>query len=195
MNIRNYTFEEFLERVKEFHGYEAPGVIIGGFMVDLAYRFLPEGELWDALSETAKCLPDAIQLLTPCTVGNGWLTVVNVGRYALTLYNKENGEGVRVFVDKNKLDPWPDVKTWFLKLKTKKEQDSNLLSKQIKEAGHQICSVQKVKVVDRFIHRRPRGSLAVCPGCQEGYPLDDGSLCISCSGKEVLYLSSVDEKI
>ena len=43
MNIRNYTFEEFVERVKEFHGYEAPGVIIGGFMVDLAYRHLPEG--------------------------------------------------------------------------------------------------------------------------------------------------------
>ena len=33
MNIRNYTFEEFVERVKEFHGYSAPGVIIGGFMV------------------------------------------------------------------------------------------------------------------------------------------------------------------
>ena len=41
MNIRNYTFEEFVERVKEFHGYAAPGVIIGGFMVDLAYRSLP----------------------------------------------------------------------------------------------------------------------------------------------------------
>jgi len=26
MNIRDYAFEEFVERVKEFHGYEAPGV-------------------------------------------------------------------------------------------------------------------------------------------------------------------------
>ena len=33
MKIRNYTFEEFVERVKEFHGYEAPGVIIGGFIM------------------------------------------------------------------------------------------------------------------------------------------------------------------
>jgi formylmethanofuran dehydrogenase subunit E len=189
MKIRNYTFEEFVDRVKEFHGYEAPGVITGGFMVDLAFRHLPEGWLLDALSETPKCLPDAIQLLAPCTVGNGWLTVVNVGRYALTLYNKESGEGVRVFVDTDKLDPWPELKTWFFKLKPKKEQDRDLLAAQIKEAGCQICSVQKVKVADRFIQRRPRGSLAVCPKCGEGYPLNDGPLCLACSGKEILYLS------
>jgi formylmethanofuran dehydrogenase subunit E len=189
MNIRNYTFEAFVERVKAFHGYEAPGVIIGGFMVDLAYRHLPEGGLWDALSETPKCLPDSIQLLTPCTVGNGWLTVVNVGRFALTLYDKGRGEGVRVFVDTDKLDPWTELKTWFFKLKPKKEQDSDLLAAQIKEAGCQICSVQKVKVADQFIKHRSRGSLAVCPKCREGYPLADGPLCLACSGKEILYLS------
>ncbi len=127
MNIRNYTFEEFVERVKEFHGYEAPGVIIGGFMVDLAYRHLPKEGLFDALCETPKCLPDAIQLLTPCTVGNGWLTVVNVGRFALTLYNKESGEGVRVFVDTEKLEVWPELKTWFFKLKTEEGAGSDLL--------------------------------------------------------------------
>ena len=114
---------------------------------------------------------------------------MNVGRYALTLYNKESGEGVRVFVDTEKLEAWPELKTWFFKLKTKKEQDADLLSKQIKEAGSGICGVQKVKVADRFIKRRPRGSLAVCPKCQEGYPLDDGPLCLACSGKEILYLS------
>ncbi len=42
MNLRNYSFEEFLERAKEFHGYTTPGIIIGGFMVDLAYRHLSE---------------------------------------------------------------------------------------------------------------------------------------------------------
>jgi len=188
MNIRNYSFEEFVERVKEFHGYEAPGVIIGGFMVDLAYRHLPEGGLLDALCETPKCLPDAIQLLTPCTVGNGWLTVVNVGRYALTLYDKESGEGVRVFVDTERLEAWPELKAWFFKLKTKKEQDRDLLATQIKEAGSGICGVEKVNVDNHVIQRRKRGSLGVCPKCKEGYPLDDGPVCLACSGKEILYL-------
>jgi formylmethanofuran dehydrogenase subunit E len=188
MNIRNYTFEEFVNRVKEFHGYPAPGIIIGGFMVDLAYRQLPEGRLLDALSETPKCLPDAIQLLTPCTVGNGWLTVVNVGRFALTLYDKDSGEGVRVFVDTDKLEPWTELKTWFFKLKPKKEQDTTLLLSQIKEAGSGICGMEKVMVAGRFIKRRPRGGLAVCPNCREGYPLDDGPLCLACSGKENLFV-------
>jgi formylmethanofuran dehydrogenase subunit E len=187
MNIRNYTFEEFVDRVKEFHGYAAPGVIIGGFMIDLAYRHLPEGGLLDALCETPKCLPDAVQLLTPCTVGNGWLTVVNVGRYALTLYDKESGKGVRVFVDTDKLAPWPELKAWFFKLKPKKGQDTELLSAQIKEAGSGICGVQTVGVVDRFIQRRRRGSMSICPKCKEGYPLDDGPLCLACSGKVILF--------
>jgi formylmethanofuran dehydrogenase subunit E len=187
MKIRNYTYEEFVERVKEFHGYEAPGVIIGGFMVDLAYSFLPEGWLLDALSETPKCLPDAIQLLTPCTVGNGWLTVVNVGRYALTLYNKETGEGVRIFVNTEKLEAWPELRAWFFKLKPKKEQGRELLAAQIKEAGRGICGMQTVKMADRFLRRQRRGSLGICPRCREGYPLDDGPMCLVCSGREILY--------
>jgi formylmethanofuran dehydrogenase subunit E len=194
MNIRNYTFEEFLERAKEFHGYPAPGIVIGGFMVDLAYRHLPEEGLFDALCETPKCLPDAIQLLTPCTAGNGWLTVVNVGRYALTLYDKESGEEVRLFVDAEKLEAWPELKAWFFKLKPKKEQDRDLLAAQIKEAGNGIFGVQNVKVTDRFIERGRRGGFAVCPKCKEGYPVDDGPLCLACSGREILYLS-LDKKL
>jgi formylmethanofuran dehydrogenase subunit E len=189
MKIRKYTFDEFVSRVKEFHGYEAPGVIIGGFMVDLAYRHLPADGLFDAISETPKCLPDAIQLLTPCTLGNGWLTVVNVGRYALTLYDKESGEGVRVFVDSGKLAPWPELKTWFFKLKPKNEQDSDQLIREIKAAGYEIFGVQQITMNVQTLKRRKRGSLAVCPECQEGYPVDDGPLCLSCSGKENLYLS------
>ena len=99
VKIMDHTFEEFVEMVRAFHGFEAPGVLIGGFMVDYASRHLSEGRLLDALCETPKCLPDAIQLLTPCTLGNGWLTTVKVGRFALTLYDKETGEGVRVFID------------------------------------------------------------------------------------------------
>jgi formylmethanofuran dehydrogenase subunit E len=63
-------------------------------MVDLALSILPRGILFDAIAETGHCLPDAIQLLTPCTVGNGWLKVRDLGRFALALYDKQSGEGV-----------------------------------------------------------------------------------------------------
>ncbi len=94
MNIGSYAFDEYLQVVKSFHGHLAPGMIIGGVMVDLAQRQLAPEVLYDAVCETRNCLPDAVQLLTPCTIGNGWLKVVNIGRFALTLYDKYEGEGV-----------------------------------------------------------------------------------------------------
>jgi len=36
MDICAYSFEEYLNMVKSFHGSLAPGLVIGGFMVDLA---------------------------------------------------------------------------------------------------------------------------------------------------------------
>lgn len=114
MNIRSYTFEEYIDRVRSFHGFAAPGVVIGGFMVDLAYHHLPEEGLFNAVCETPKCLPDAIQLLTASTVGNGRLTVINIGRYAITLYDKSKGEGIRVSLDPAKIETWPEIKSWFL---------------------------------------------------------------------------------
>ena len=185
MNIRSYTFEEYVERVRTFHGFAAPGVLIGGFMVDLAYRHLPEEGLFDAISETPKCLPDAIQLLTPCTVGNGWLTVINLGRYAMTLYDKSNGEGVRVFLDPAKIEAWSEIKSWFFKLKPKKEQDDQLLIRQIREAGAGICSVQHVKVAPRLLEKQHRAGFAICPRCKESYPIGDGTLCLGCQGADL----------
>jgi len=37
------------------------GVIIGGYMVEKARRALPGGILFDAVSETVQCLPDAVK--------------------------------------------------------------------------------------------------------------------------------------
>jgi formylmethanofuran dehydrogenase subunit E len=178
--IKSYMFQEFVDLVASFHGYAAPGVIIGGFMVDLVYRYLPEEGLFDALCETPKCLPDAIQLLTPCTLGNGWLTVVNTGRFALTLYDKETGSGVRAFVDPVRLNRWSEIRAWFFKLKQKKEQNNQLLMMEIKEAGAGICDLQKVKVADRFLNKSHRRGFAICSCCGEAYPVDDGPICFGC---------------
>lgn len=185
--ILGRPFERFMEEVRQFHGYPAPGVLVGGFMVALALRRLPAGGLFDALCETPKCLPDAVQLLTPCTLGNGWLTVVNVGRFALTLFEKEKGEGVRVFIDSPRLVSWPELKVWFFKEKPKKEQDADRLLKEIRQAGESICGLQKVRVAASLLTKKKRGSLGVCPECGEGYPVADGPCCLACAGKFLLY--------
>ena len=131
----SYSLDDYIRIVKEFHGSLAPGLLIGGFMVDLALKNLPKGEFFDAISETKTCLPDAVQILTPCTVGNSWLKVLDFSRFAISLYDKSTGEGIRVYIDPSKIEKWPEIKNWFYKLKTKKEQNYRLLIDQIKEAG------------------------------------------------------------
>jgi formylmethanofuran dehydrogenase subunit E len=183
MNIGSHAFDEFLKLVESFHGHAAPGVIIGGIMVETARQQLPPEVLFDAICETRNCLPDAIQLLTPCTLGNGWLKVVNVGRFALSLYDKYQGEGVRVFLDPVKVSDWPEINNWYFKLKPKQEQDSALLRWQIQKAGAEILGWQRIQIRPQFVGKRSRGRIVVCPLCREAYPAQDGGICRACQGE------------
>ncbi len=180
--ILDHTFEEYLEIVTRFHGGEAPGVIIGGFMVDLALRNLPDGILYDAICETRSCLPDAIQILTPCTVGNGWLKIIPLGRFAMSLYNKQDYHGIRVFMDAEKLEAWQEIKAWFFKLKTKKEQAREDIIREIREAGASILGSHPVNVQPEAVIKAHKGIIRVCPQCGEAYPSDEGGLCLACRG-------------
>ena len=183
ITICGRTYDEYIEMIKAFHGHVAPGMVLGGFMVDLAYQNLPQGEYFDAICETRACLPDAIQILTPCTVGNGWLRIIDLGRFALSLFEKYTGNGVRVYVDSQKLDNWPEVQTFFFKLKPKKEQDFEALIGEIKLAHTSIFGIQKVMVNMDSIKSHRRDTFAICPLCGEGYPVNDGEICLGCQGE------------
>ncbi len=182
MRIGNYEFDEFIEVVRNFHGSPAPGIIIGGFMVDMARDSLPPDTIFDAIAETPKCLPDAIQLLTLCTIGNGWLKIINLGRYALTFYNKYNGHGVRVYIDVEKLKKWPEIHAWLLKLKPKKEQSFELLMSQIREAGRGMFTSVPVQIDLEQLSRKKMAGIVICPICKEPFPGNDGSACRGCHG-------------
>jgi formylmethanofuran dehydrogenase subunit E len=158
-------------------------------MVDLAMSRIPEGTLFEAISETASCLPDAIQLLTRCTVGNNRLKVINLGRFALSLYDKYEGKGVRVFLDVPKLEAWPEIKAWLLKLKQKSEQDEAAITSEIERAGHSICSLQPVQIHAQYLGKRNRGPITICKLCHEPYPARDGAICLACRG-EAPYIGS-----
>jgi formylmethanofuran dehydrogenase subunit E len=183
MNIGKYTFDEYVIMAAAFHGNPAPGLLIGGFMVELAKGALPEGTIFDAVVETPKCLPDAVQLLTLCSYGNGWMKIVNLGRYALALYDKYTGEGVRVWIDPAKLTMWPEIRAWFLKLKPKREQNRERLVDEIRRAGPGICGMAPVTVAGSFLKKGGMGAIAVCPLCGEAYPAADGGMCRGCSGE------------
>ncbi|MCF8054706.1 MAG: formylmethanofuran dehydrogenase subunit E family protein [Deltaproteobacteria bacterium] len=180
--ICGYTVEEYIHLIESFHGYLAPGLLIGGFMIDEATRELPEGEIFDAICETRVCLPDAVQILTPCTVGNGWLKIFDFGRFAVTVFQKNTGDGLRVFVDAQKLAQWGEIDGWFLKKTARKEQNTELLIEQIKQADTTILSRQKVRIKEEHLKKQKTGAVGICPICGESYPTRDGEMCRSCAG-------------
>ncbi len=180
--IGPYTFDEFVAKATQFHGYPAPGLLLGGFMVAAAQERLPEGILYDAVSETAWCLPDAVQMLTPCTVGNGWLRVLNLGIYALSLYDKHSGEGVRVSLDPSRFNGSRHIREWLLKLAPKKAQDSDALRREIAERGASICRMEEVCLDPASLARAGKGKIALCPLCGEAYPAKHGGICRLCQG-------------
>jgi formylmethanofuran dehydrogenase subunit E len=183
MKFGEYTRQEYFDKVTEFHGTVAPGLVVGGFMVNLALEHLPKERLFDAYCETKACLPDAIQLLTPCSFGNGWMRVLDLGRFALVLYDKYTGEGVRVFLDAGQLESWTEIKNWFMKLKSKHEQDKDKLLAEIERAGTSILGIQKVLVNPDLLKKKKGGPNAVCPQCHEAYPAAQGDVCKGCREK------------
>ncbi|MFN3535146.1 MAG: FmdE family protein [Desulfatiglandales bacterium] len=182
MHVGKYTFGEFMGMVTAFHGYPAPGVLIGGYMVEAARAGLKNGVLFEALVETSKCLPDAVQLLTPCTTGNGRIRVIDLGRFALALFDKYTGKGFRTFVDLEKLGPWSEISSWFLRLKKKGEGDQKRLLAEIEAAGDSILTTLTVQIAPHLLGRAQSGAIAQCPICKEAYPKDHGPICRGCQG-------------
>ncbi|QJB57193.1 FmdE family protein [Pseudodesulfovibrio sp. zrk46] len=190
----SFSFSQFVELATWFHNYPAPGLLLGGHMVEEAKRRMPEGVLFDAISETSWCLPDAVQLLTPCTLGNGWLRVRNTGVYALSLFDKQTGEGIRVRLDPSKLAAFPHTHCWLMKTKPKKEQDSKALRREIEEHGPEMLSVSAIMVKPEVARKRSKGEIVICLLCGDAYPSLHGAICRNCSGDSP-YMEGVESAI
>ena len=180
MSRREYL-QSYFDRGVEFHSYLSPGLVIGIFMVDLAKEILGPRDLIDAVVETKACVPDAIQLMTHCTYGNGWMVVKDWGKVALTLYDKEKRDGVRVFVDLDKVKKYPLIYQWYM---NKGEVDKDRVAEELLGIERDILSWQRVKVTHS---KGVKGALVVCPLCGETHRSSNGELCQRCSGSGNYY--------
>ncbi len=180
----NYHYDEFFARVEEMHGYLSPGVILGGIMVDMALKRLPDGTKIGALVETQQCIPDAVQLLTPCSFGNGKLYFKDMGKLAVTLFDRKSGEGVRVFVDSKNLDKYPEMSKWIMRTVDKKDQDADILRDEIMSHATEVLSVMKVTVDKKIYAPKKKYPVEMCGLCYEPYIVKKpGFKCPACDGK------------
>jgi formylmethanofuran dehydrogenase subunit E len=185
---KQYLKDYFIEGAK-FHGNLSPGLVIGIFMVDLAKEILGSPGLVDAVVETQLCLPDAVQIMTPCSYGNGWLRVKDWGKFAITLFDKEKRDGVRVYLDAKKVKSYPQIYQWYMRGNGKVNTDQ--VVSEIMEAERAILSWEKVRVK---LPPKEKGPVSICSSCGESYPAGSGELCPRCSGQDDYY-TVVNEEI
>ena len=103
----------YVIHMEEFHGYRSPGMLIGGVMIENGMTQLGHTPYLNVVCETVVCLPDAVQLLTPCTLGNGFLQVLDWGKFSLTAYDRQSLEGVRIWLSPDGLSDYPLISGWF----------------------------------------------------------------------------------
>jgi len=200
--LTDSEFEKVTEEVFKFHTKRAPGLAIGVAMVDLARDLLgPVKGRLNVISETQVCLPDAIQIMTGCTTGNGYLRVLkDLGRYALTLFDREDGRGVRVFIDLKKIDAekTPELYRFFRRERgdavkkggNAREVSGATILGEFMQVKRDIFGSQRVKVID---HGKPTMLRArVCGECMESFLSRDEThdKCDFCSGKSRYFVQA-----
>lgn len=173
---------ECLQMIEAFHGWQAPGLVLGMYMVDLAKELVGAEVEADAVVETRHCLPDAVQLFTPCTVGNGWLKIVDWDQYALTLYDRRQKGGYRVWFDLQKAERFPRLYQWFMRQVPKQELPLEELLPVILAAGRQVLSSRAVVMTDLY-RRCKKNGINICPSCGEAFAARQGERCAACRGE------------
>jgi formylmethanofuran dehydrogenase subunit E len=179
------SMKDYFKQVIEFHTYPAPGLLMGVFMVDYALDLLNArpGEKLYAVCETIKCLPDTLQVIAHCTIGNHRLRVFPIGRFAITMNRpseEEYVEGFRVYVDRSKLKPYPTLASWYVNEPgyDARAQHTRLID-EIFKAGRDILSFERVMVK---VTPKQKWSSAACQVCGELVPEDllENGVCGGC---------------
>lgn len=175
-------YEDFLIRMEEFHGARSPGMLIGSMMLDVALKKLGPVPFLNVVCETIVCLPDAVQLLTPCTIGNGFLQVLDWGKFALTTYDRKALSGVRAWINHDRLANYTLVQEWFQRTGGPREKPPfEQLAKEILTARSQLISHVPVRLYRELKNSKPIPT-GLCPQCGESYRIDLGAICPACQG-------------
>lgn len=174
--------EDFLIHMEEFHGARSPGMLVGSIMLDVGLQKLGPVPFLNVVCETVVCLPDAIQILTPCTIGNGFLQILDWGKFALTAYDREALSGIRTCINHTKLSNYPLVQKWFQRTGGPRDKPPfEQLAKEILTARSQLISHEPVRLYRALKNSKPIPT-GLCPQCGESYRIDLGETCPACHG-------------
>ncbi len=181
-NLAGMELDEFLHRAENLHGHLSPGVVAGGFMVDKALKSYEPGEFLNAVVETVVCLPDAVQILTQCTLGNGFMQVLDWGKFAITLYDRQKLNGVRVWLDPEAVRGNDIVAGWYLRSSNGGKIDKEVVIRELFSCGGDFVRATPV-TLETALKSTEKVPTGICPGCGESYPVRQGERCYTCQGQ------------
>ncbi len=172
-------FDVFLKKAGDFHGHPCMGIVLGTRISLAAMKALglKPGEKHKNLivyAEIDRCMTDAVQAVTGCSLGHRSLKHADYGRFAATFVNTDTGKAVRGTIKEHYGNDVP-------------------LEEQIKKLAaipdSQLVTLQEVtvEIPETDLPGEPKQK-AVCSLCGErvmdGREVKDGDkvLCRACAG-------------
>ncbi len=96
-------FELYVKKVGDHHGHVCFGIAMGTKMTLAAMKYLgldPQVKNKNLIvyAEIDRCMTDAVQIITGCTLGHRSLKHVDYGKFAATFVNQTSGKAVRATI-------------------------------------------------------------------------------------------------
>ena len=181
MNQKDY--EEQLKMAGEFHGEICGGIAIGTKLAMYGLELMgmelnTRHKNLIVILEIDRCMADAVQAVTKCSMGKRSLKEAYYGKFAATFYNMDTGEALRIIdADANRKDKIKETREEMIErfkttppeeLFTVQKVKVELTEAQMPGKPHttEICSVCGDKVTDGrhlIVEGKP-----VCRPCVEG---------------------------
>lgn len=176
------VFEEQLEKAGNFHGDICGGIVIGTKLAMYALEKMgmelnKKNKDLIVFVEIDRCMSDAVQAITGCSMGKRSLKQMGYGKFAATFYNISTGEAYRITdVDANSKEESDETteelierfkntpnEKLFNAQKVEIKLDENELPGKPRETA--FCSLCNEKVMDG--RHNLIGGKAVCKSCSE----------------------------
>ncbi len=97
------NFEFFLKKASDYHGHICAGIALGTKMSLAAMKALgldpaTKNKNLIVYTEIDRCMTDAVQVITGCSLGHRSLKYIDYGKFAATYVNLDTGRALRASI-------------------------------------------------------------------------------------------------
>lgn len=172
-------FDKYLKKAGDFHGHVCVGIALGTriTLAALKHLGLKPGMRKKCIvyTEIDRCMTDAVQIITGCSLGHRSLKYVDYGKFAATFVNLDTGKAVRGTVKEHfsnddtiektleKLERIPDSELVTLEDVTVNIPETDLPGPPVRKA---VCADCGERIVDG--REVQKGDKTYCRGCAKG---------------------------